>query len=268
MLRRFSFVALISVLFSAVVFFPSRALGADEKTYTAEQIVETTIAIYGGRQVLSQIRRNGDERGRLTRTGNDGRVEDVTYERRFIRGETTDKDKVRLDKKTPTIEYSLLMGGGKMWGIINGAVFTPREDASAEFMNEINHGIESLLRYKENGGTITLVGKEKHKNVEVFVIDLTDKDNLKTRYFISATYFRVSWLEYEAPATTGGTPVKFARRFYDYHSSQGTLVPFRSILLEDGKVAQESRIQTITFGVKLDDSIFQNPDAQTSSANP
>jgi len=267
-LRRFSFIAVTFAILSAIVLYPIQGHAADEKNYTVEQIVETTIAVYGGRQALNQVRRNGDERGRMTRTGSDGRAEDVTYERRFVRGETADKDKIRLDKKTPTIEYSLLMGGGKMWGIINGTVFTPREDASSEFKNEISHGIETLLRYKENGATIVLVGKEKHKNVDLFVVDLTDKDKLKTRYYISATYFRVSWLEYQVPATAGGTPVQFLRRFYDYHSSQGTLVPFRSVLLVDDKVAEESRIQTITYGVKLDDSIFQNPDAQTSQANP
>jgi hypothetical protein len=44
-------------------------------------------------------------------------------------------------------------------------------------------------------------------------------------------------------------------------------VPFRTTLLEDGKQTLETRILTVTYGVKLEDSVFQNPD-QTSASNP
>src|SRR6185503_16494067 len=85
----------------------------DPKAFTAEQIVETVIAFAGGgmgRAVLDQIRRNGVERGRLTRTAADGRAEEVRYELRFVRGEKPDNYKVRLDSKSPQAEYSLIYG--------------------------------------------------------------------------------------------------------------------------------------------------------------
>jgi len=204
---------------------------------TAEQVVETTIAVYGTRPGLAQVRRNGDERGKLTRTGSDGRTEDVSYERRFIRGESILKDKIRLDQKTPTMEYALIAGEGKTWGLINGAVFTPRSDTSADFLAEVHHGIDALLRYKENESTITLVGKDKQKNVDVYMIDLTDKDQRKTRYYISAKYFRILWLEYDEEAPIGGSATKYTRKFFDYRTAQGTLVPFRTVLLETGNWA-------------------------------
>src|SRR5689334_8791145 len=101
------------------------AVKVDLKNLTVEQVVETAIAIYGGRPGLTQIRRNGYERGRITSTLSDGRTEDGTYERRFIRGESMDKDKVRLDQKTSSLEYSLVYGEGKTWGLLNGSMFTP-----------------------------------------------------------------------------------------------------------------------------------------------
>jgi hypothetical protein len=58
------------------------------------------------------------------------------------------------------------------------------------------------------------------------------------------------------------------RRFYDYRYAQGTLVPFRSVLFEDGKQSQETHVSTITYGVKLDESLFKNPDAPQVSVNP
>jgi hypothetical protein len=57
------------------------------------------------------------------------------------------------------------------------------------------------------------------------------------------------------------------RRFYDYRTAQGTLVPFRIVFLEDGKQSQETRVMTVTYGVKMEESLFQNPDAsQRTSA--
>ena len=240
----------------------------DLKNLNVDQVVETAIAIYGGRPGLTQVRRNGYERGRMTTVLSDGRTEDGTYERRFIRGENTEKDKVRLDQKTSSLEYSLVYGGGKLWGLLNGSTFTPRSEATANFLSQMWHGIDALLRYKENGSTITLVGRDKQQNIDLYVVDLTDKDKRRTRYYISQKFFRIHWLEYEEPEVEGGTPVKFQRRFYDYQYIQGTLVPKRTVLFEDGKQRQETQLMSVTYGIKMDDTLFQNPETQTSASTP
>ena len=233
----------------------------DPKNPTAEQVAESIIFIYGSRPVLEQIRRNGVERGRITRISSDGKIEESSYERRFVRGENLEQDKIRLDQKMPTVEYSLIYGAGKLWGLINGATFTPRQDAAASFLSQHQHSVESLLRYKENGATLTLVGRDKQKGIDMYVLDLEDKEKRKTRYYISSRTLHVLWLEYEDTPAAGGAPVKFTRKFFDYRYAQQTLVPYRSILLEDGKQTQETRILTVTFGVKVDDSVFKTPEA-------
>jgi hypothetical protein len=238
----------------------SEKVDRNQKALTAEQVAEVTILAYGSRPVLAQIRRNGVERGRITRFTTDGKTEEASYERRFVRGENAEKDKIRIDQKMPTMEYSLIFGEGRLWGLINGAAFTPRQDAAADFLSQHRHSIETLLRYKENAATINLVGKEKQKGLDLYVLDLTDKDKHTTRYYISARTFHVLWLEYEEP-NPGGTPLKYSKKFFDYRWAQSTRVPYRTVLLEDGKQTQETRILTVTFGVKVDDSLFQNPQA-------
>jgi hypothetical protein len=229
--------------------------------YTAEQIAESVILIYGTRPGLEQIRRNGVERGRIARLNADGTVaEESNYERRFVRGENLVKDKIRLDQKFPTMEYSLIFDDGKLWGIINGAAFTPKQEATVDFVAQHHHSIEALLRYKECGSTVTLVGKDAQKGLDLFVLDLTDKQNRKTRYYISARTLRILWLEYEE-GTPGGTPVKYMRKFLDYRVVQQTLVPYRIVLSAGGVQSQETRVLTITYGVKVSDSIFKNPEA-------
>ncbi|HYJ45748.1 MAG TPA: hypothetical protein VEV81_03970 [Pyrinomonadaceae bacterium] len=270
-MRRTTNLALIFALTAALFFLPGSAAAATpdtQKDYTVDQIVETAIVIYGGRPNLAQVRRNGYERGRITSILDDGRSEDATYERRFVRGESMDKDKVRLDQKTPSLEYSLVYGEGKTWGLLNGSTFTPRSEATSTFLSQMWHGLDALLRYKEDGSTVALVGKDKHQNIDLYVVELTDKEKRKTRYYISQKLFRVLWLEYEEPETEGGTPVKFQRKFYDYQYIQNTLVPKRSVLFEDGKQRQETLLLSVTYGIKMDDTLFQNPEAPTSAAKP
>lgn len=233
----------------------------DKNNLTAEQVAEITILSYGSRPVLAQIRRNGVERGRLTRFLPDGKTEESSYERRFVRGENAEKDKVRLDQKTPSLEYSLIYGDGRLWGIINGTTFVPRADAANTFRSQHLHSIDALLRYKENGSTLNMIGKQQQKGLDLYVVDLIDKDKQSTRYYISAKSYQVLWLEFEDTPEGGGTPLKYVRKFLDYRVVQSTRVPYRTLLLEEGRQTQETRILTITYGVKIDDVIFKNPSA-------
>ncbi len=91
------------------------------------------------------------------------------------------------------------------------------------------------------------------------MVDLFDKEKRKTRYYISVRTLRILWLEYEEGLE--GVTVKYTKKFFDYRGAQNTLVPYRTVLLEDGRETQETRILTVTFGVKVDDSIFKNPEA-------
>ncbi|OLE54543.1 MAG: hypothetical protein AUG51_07615 [Acidobacteria bacterium 13_1_20CM_3_53_8] len=247
---------------------PNENNNPSARNATAEQVAEYAVFIYGTRPGLKQIRSKGVEHGRNIRTGSDGRTEESIYDRRFIRGERTEQDRIRLDQKTPTLEYSLIYGSGKLWGLINGATFTPRHETTVDFLSDMWHGIDALLRYKENGSKLNLVGREKRQGIDLYMLDVTDTQNRKTRFYVSSRTWRVLWLEYEEPATEGGPVVKYQRRFYDYRYAQGTLVPFRSVLYEDGHQTQENNIMTVTYGVRLENSLFENPENSTTASQP
>ena len=232
-----------------------------QKGYTPEQIVESVILVYGSRPGLEQIRKQGIERGRVTRSMPEGVMEEANYERRFVRGENLEKDKIRLDQRLPTMEYSLVYGGGKIWGLINGTAFIPKEEAATSFLSQHHHSLDLLLRYKESGYTISSAGQGKQKGLDLYMIDVEDKEKRKTRFYISTKTLRILWLEYEEAPSRGATPVKYTKKFMDYRIVQQTLVPYRTVLLEDGRQSQETRLLTVTYGVKVDDSIFKNPEA-------
>jgi hypothetical protein len=259
----------------AIVVLAFAGLGAgsfgqvqEVKNVTPEQLAEGVILGNGGRPVLLQIRRNGLERGHLSRVLPDGRTEDDRYELRFVRGDDASKDRVRIDHKTPQTEYSIVLAGGKIFGIINGSPFTPRAEATGAFLSERAHSIDALLRYKENDSKLKLVGKDKIQGIDLYLLDLTDKENHLTRFYISAKTLRVLWLEYEETPPGAVKAVKYMKHFYDYHLPQATWLPFRTVLYEDGKQIQEKRISTITYGVKMEDALFSNPDTPAPTANP
>ena len=229
---------------------------AKGKTYTAEQIAETVVFVYGSRQGMAQIRRTGVERGTITRTAEDGRSESIPYSRVFKRGDTYEKDKIRLDQRLPSLEYSLIYSDGKVTGMLRGTPFTPKEADVSTIMSDRVHGLDALLRYKETGATVKFVGNESQKGLELWVMELSDKSGNVTRYYISSKSGRVLWLEYDQPTTPGSAPVKFKRTFHDYRVVQGTLVPYRTVLYAGDRKIEESQVLTVTYGVKTEDSVF------------
>lgn len=228
---------------------------ADSKNATAEQVAESVIVVYGGslagRENLKQIRRTTIENGKMIVTNAEGVNEQVAYARRVTRGDSLEKEKVRLDQEFPNAKYALIYSDNKVVGLYNDSVFTPREDAAKAFHNQIWHGLEALLRYKENGSTLQLAGREKSGGVDLYTLEVTDKEKRQTKFFISAKTFKVIWLEY----TEDG--VKYKRKFYDYRYAQGTLVPYRIVLLANDKQIEEATVSTSTFGQKLDEEIFK-----------
>lgn len=230
---------------------PTTSKGAQKPT-TAEQVVETSIFFYsGGRATLDQIRKTTSEHGLSTITGADGRSQQAKYQRFIIRGETSGKDRFRLDQEFPTARFSLVFNDEKTFGVFNNTVFTPREDAVSGFENQIFHGLDAFLRYKVNESKLELAPNEKLYGVEYYVVDVTDKQNRKSRFYVSAKTFRVLMLTYE------DSGVRYRRKFYDYNYAQSTLVPFRTVLWADEKQVEETEIGTITFGQKVDEGLFR-----------
>ncbi len=224
------------------------------KNLTAEQVAESTVLVYGGfggRDTLNQIRKTSLERGKISVLNAEGKTEQANYERWIMRAATLDKERIRFDQEFPGARYALIFNDAKIFGMYNDSVFTPREDASKAFENQIWHGLEALLRYKENASTVALTGRDKLLGVDFYLLDVTDKQSRKTRFYVSSKSFRVMMLEYSEGDT------KYTRKFYDYNYAQGTLVPFRSVLFAGDKQIEETDVQTITFGQKVEEGIFQ-----------
>src|SRR5436190_1978751 len=224
-----------------------------DQQLTAEQVAESVIVVYAfpvGRPKLNQIRKTEIERGKLLITGADGLVTNANYQRWAMRPEAGGIAKIRFEQELPTATYSMVSSGDKIFGIYNESIFQPRDEATLSFQNRNVHSIEALLWYKENESKVELAGRDKILGVEYYLLDLTDKQGNKTRFYVSAKFFRVMMLDYEI----GG--IKETRKFRDYRYAQGVLVPFYSELRVGDKLIEEVQVGTVTFGQKVDETLF------------
>jgi hypothetical protein len=224
-----------------------------QQAITGEQVAESAVLVYGGfrgRETLNQVRKTTIERGKIIQNNPDGSVNNASYERRIIRGESLYQDKIRLDQKFSNADFAMVYTDSKFFGIFGDTFFTPKKEAIVAFQNQIWRGIEGLLRYKESGSKVDFINKEKQMGVEYFVVEVTDKDQRKTRFFVSTKLVRIASIEYTEDS------IKYTRKFYNFNYAQGTLVPSRSILFANGKQIEETNLSTITYGQKLDEAFF------------
>ena len=240
---------------------PKAKAGADP---TGEQVAEAVVFAFGVRERLQQIRRTGIERGSLTRPTEDGRSEVINYTRSFKRGDSYEKDKIRLDQRKPSVEYSLVFNEGKIFGLLRGTAFTPRQEDVTTFLSDRIHGIDTLLRYKESGATVKYVSKETQKGLEMWVLDLTDKEKNTTRFYVSSKTWRVLWLEWQETPPGERKAVRFKRTFHDYRVVQGTYVPYRSVFYADDRQLEEAQVLTVTYGLRVEDAVFQRPESAST----
>lgn len=226
---------------------------AKKGSITGEQIAESAILVYSGlrgRPALNQVRKTTVELGKMKLVDAEGKTNSAIYEKRILRADSLEKEKIRFDQKYPNAEFALIYDGDKIFGVFNNSVFTPREDAASAFQNQIWHGVEALLRYKENGSKVELEKEDKIMGVDYYIVNVTDKENRKTKFYVSKRYLHVKMLEYEQDGK------EYRRKFYDYNYAQGTLVPYRSVLWENDKEVEETKISTITFGPTIGDELF------------
>ena len=253
MILRFKSFILLTILILTSASF-AVAQDAKGKIDNPETIAEGLIIIYSGyrgRDGMNQIRKTTVELGTLKISNADGTTDKAKYERYIVRGDDLYKERNRLEQDFPNSKFSLIYDGEKTFGLLNNTVFSPRDAVAKDFQNQIWHSIEGLLRYKENESKVELAKKETISGVDYYVLNLTDKQDRKTTYYISQKTLHIKMLEYEQDG------IKYKRKFYDYNLAQGTLVPYRSVLWADGKIVEETEISTITFGQKVEDFMFK-----------
>jgi hypothetical protein len=244
---------------------------AENTLSPVEIVVELCIVAFGGRKQLETARSSISEEGTIRLVTDQGDLSGK-YLLRSMRGAKSWDDLLRvdLDLTAPastdrpggnqTIKYTIAFNGASVWSAQNGQYITPRPEAEGAFKAQLSHEYTTLLRYKEDGSKIELVGPETIVGISTNVVDLTTTTGEKTRYWISSKSYRVIRSEYELTLPNSAKPTKYQIKYFytPLRVVQNTLVPSRREMSQDGKVVQEISLGPITYSAKLDPEVFQH----------
>ena len=241
------------------------------KLSPVETIVEVAILAYGGRPNIEAARKSTQEIGTIRLATDHGDISG-TYSLRSMRREKSWLDLLRVDLDlapsasaqqqgaAPEVKYTVAFNGASVWSAQNNQYVTPRPDAEAAFRAQLTHDYTTLLRYREDGSKVELIGPETVVGIDTQVVDLTLPSGEKTRYWISKEFYRVLHLEYQLSIGEGQEPTKYRVSYFytPYRVVQNTLVPTRRVMYQNGKFVQEIKLNTINYSAKLEPEVFQH----------
>jgi len=231
-----------------------------EKIPKPEEIAERAILAYGSRAGLYAVQRNGTLRALVKFFSGDSVREGKTVTK-FIRKEKLKDDLRIVELELPGIRYILGFDGKETWNIHDGEIQKPNEGVSKGFHMAHAHSYESLLRYKENDSKLEYVANTKLGNLLMDVVDLTLPDGVRTRYEVSRNSGRILYLNYEEKSNPEAEPSKYRLYFKDFHVIQNTLVPYITMIYQDGKLVEERKIVEVVFNVQLKEDAFKAENA-------
>ena len=235
----------------------------------AELLVETTILAYGGRGPLQKARATIEEQGTIRLATDQGDISGK-YRMRTIRKEKSWQDLLRTDLELSlpesaqksgapsSVKYVIAYNGASVWAAQNNQYVSPRTEAEAAFRAQLVHEFPALLRYKEDGSKLELVGPDNVVGLDTNVVELTNPDGQKTRFWISTKTYHILHLEFDLKVGESPTPGKFRVSYYGFRAIQNTLVPGRRKMEQNGKFVQEITITSFSYGPKLEPEVFQH----------
>src|SRR4030095_5920775 len=167
-------------------------------------------------------------------------------------------DLLMLDLELPGTRFIVGFDGKQTWALFNGEAQEPSPETVKTFRAAQAHSYEALLRYKENEAKLEYAGNKSFSpGNDLDLIDLIAADGTRTRYEISRRTSRVIYLEYEDKLGGDAAPVKYRLYFKDFRVIQNTLVPFVTLVFQDGKQVEERKLVEVAYNVQLDAAAFK-----------
>ena len=244
---------------------------SDVKLSPAEAVVEVAIIGYGGRKAIETARASIQEEGTIRLATDQGDL-NGNFMLRSMRKEKTWQDLLRVDldlslpdpdrsgARVPSVKYVIGFNGASVWSAQNNQYVTPRPDADAAFRAQLTHEYMALLRYREDGSKLELIGPETVVGLDTNVIEMTNPNGEKTRYWVSTKTYRILHAEYQLKMGEDQPVTKYRVSYFytPFKVVQNTLVPSRRVMTQDGKFVQEINLTNIIYSAKLDPEIFQH----------
>ncbi len=217
-----------------------------------EEIVTRSIIIYG----LYSVQKNGILRSLVKFISPDGTREGKSVVK-FLRNEKMSEDLRLVDLELPGTNYTIGYDGKEIWSVFNGEVRKPGENEVIPFKSSHAHGFEALLRYKQNNAKLEYAGSTKLGTLDLDIVDMILPDGSRTRFEISRRTYRIIYLNYEERPSPEAEPVKYRIYFKDFRAIQNALIPYSTMVFQNGKLIEERTVVEAVFNVQLEEKDFK-----------
>jgi hypothetical protein len=246
-------VFLLSLFFSLLVAGTTRVNA--QKNPKPEDIVERSIIAYGTRAAIYSVQRNGMLKALVTFNTPDGTREGRSTTK-FIRKQRMSEDLRMIELDLPQTKYIIGYDGKEMWSVQDGQVTKPSEQEIRAFRAGHEQSYDAILRYRENNSKLEYVGKNRLGTLDLHIIDLISPEGLRTRYEISGLSYKILYINYEVKSDTNAEPVKYRINFRNFTNVQNTLVPYETLVFQNGQRIETRRIVEAVFNIQLDEKSF------------
>lgn len=244
-----------------------KAKEKEPKNSRAEEVVERAINAYfpgSGRAGMYAIQRNGILRGLVTMLSPEGKREGKTVTK-FIRKPLLSEDPLMIEVELPDIKYTIGFDGKQTWSSFNGQTQLATPEMASSFHASHTHSYEALLRYKENNCKLEYVGNDKLGTLDLDIVDLVTPEGERTRYQINRRFSHILYLEYETKAAPEAPPTKYRLAFSTFKFIQNTVIPFETVVYENGREIERRKLVEAVFNVQLDEKAFK-PEVKAAEA--
>lgn len=229
-----------------------------QKTPKPEDLVEHSILSYGSRLALYDVQKNGIVRAQVKLFSADGTTREGRSVTKFIRKPKLIEDLVLIELELPDTKFTIGFDGKKTWSVHNGEPQEPSPELTNAFRSSYAHSYEALLRYKESGSRLEYVTNNKIGSLELDIIDLVAPDGERTRYHVSRRSGRILALEYETKPTPDAKPNKYRLTFSDFQVIQNSLVPYKTVVFENGVKVEERKVVEVAYNVQMEEKAFRS----------
>jgi len=226
-----------------------------QKTTKPEDVVEKAIIAYGSRAAIYSVQRNGLLKANVKFNTPEGTREGRSTTK-FIRKQKMAEDLRLIELDLPQTKYIIGYDGKEMWSVHDGQMQKPSEQEVRAFRASHEQSYDAILRYRENNSKLEYVGSNRLGTLDLDIIDLISPEGLRTRYEISRRSFHILYISYETKSDPNAEPVKYRINFRNFTPVQNTLVPYETLVFQDGRLVEQRRIVEAVFNIQLDEKSF------------
>ena len=166
-------------------------------------------------------------------------------------------DRMRLDTSAPMGQMSQILNGDQAWGVAPGVSRPAPPQQVQEMKENLWHNIVYLFKHADQQGlTAQYLGGEEVDGQKCEVILITPPGMKGFKLFLNSETMMPAQMQYQAMSPSGA-PASTVTSLSDFRGVEGMILPFKSVVSQDGKEVQEITINEILVNPEIDESQFR-----------